>query len=101
MNFKNYKLYNNDCMNIIKTIKQDVIYIDPPWGGKNYKNKKNVNLFLSGIRISKICNMFKQFAKYICLKVPNNFVFDEFYKDVNFDNYFKYDLTKFHIIILY
>ena len=37
-------------------LKQDVVFIDPPWGGKNYKSKKNLDLFLSNINIIKILN---------------------------------------------
>lgn len=101
LNFNNYKLYNNDCMKIIKNIDQDIIYFDPPWGGRNYKNKKHIDLFISGISISKICNLVKKYTSYICLKVPNNFLFKKFKNDINFEKFFNYDLEKFHIIIIY
>ena len=36
---KNIKLYNSDFLQIISLLKQDVVFIDPPWGGKDYKSK--------------------------------------------------------------
>jgi hypothetical protein len=43
---KNIKLYNENCINFLK-IKCDAFFFDPPWGGPDYKLKKNVKLKLS------------------------------------------------------
>ena len=93
--FKNYNLYNTDCLKKIKELKQDVIFFDMPWGGKGYKNKAEVDLFLSGNSSYEICNELKQYTKFICLKVPNNFIFKKFKEKTNFKNYSKYDLIFF------
>jgi len=51
----------------------DVIFIDPPWGGMNYKSKDNIRLVLSGKNISQICNEIRESTKYIVLKLPINY----------------------------
>lgn len=62
--------------NIFKyIIKQDVIFMDPPWGGNNYKLKNNINLFLDNINVLDIIDKMFNYCRLICLKVPNNFNF--------------------------
>jgi adenine-specific DNA methylase len=99
--FKNYRLYNNDALKIIKFLKQDLIYLDMPWSGRDYKNFKEIDLYLSGLRSYEICNLLKDYTKYIVLKVPNNFIFEHFKENIHYGNYFKYDLEKFQLIIIY
>ena len=52
--FKNYTTYNNNSLHIIKDLKQDIIFLDMPWGGRNYKDKKEMELYLSGLPPSKL-----------------------------------------------
>lgn len=52
---------------------QDVIFIDPPWGGPEYKNKGTVSLFLSGTPLADVCRDLASHTQYIVLKVPVNF----------------------------
>jgi len=99
--FNNCMLYNGNSLEIIKKIKQDIIFLDMPWGGRNYKDKKEMELYLSGIPSYKICNDFKKYAEYVVLKVPNNFGFERFKKNINFSNCFVYDLEKFQLLIVY
>ena len=47
-NFNNVEIINNDYIKIMKTLKQDIVFIDPPWGGRNYKNINLLNINLSG-----------------------------------------------------
>ena len=100
-NFKNYKLYNNNSIQLVKKLKQDIVFLDMPWGGRNYKDKKEMELYLSGLPSYQICNDFKKYTKYIVLKVPNNFCFEKFKKNINFTNYFVYGLEKFQLIIIF
>jgi hypothetical protein len=98
--FRNYKLYNYDCLKLLNKIYQDVVYFDLPWGGKSYKEKIECDLKLSGKHIYDICNNIKKNTKYICLKVPNNFYFQTFKSNILFTNYNQYDLEKFQLIII-
>jgi len=60
--------------NVIKfMLKQDIIFIDPPWGGSDYKSKKKINLYLDNINVLDIIEQLYNYTKIICLKVPNNF----------------------------
>ncbi len=79
-NINIYKLNNVICLNlncldIIFTLKQDVIFIDPPWGGHEYKDKQNLRLNLGNIGIEKLSNMFlnNKICNYVILKLPTNY----------------------------
>jgi tRNA/tmRNA/rRNA uracil-C5-methylase (TrmA/RlmC/RlmD family) len=98
--FNNCSTFNGDSIKIINKLEQDVIFIDMPWGGKNYKRIKKLKLYLSGLTSYTLCNKIKNKAKLICLKVPNNFDFNEFKNKIKFTEYNKYDLQKFTIITL-
>jgi predicted RNA methylase len=77
-NLKNIKLYNQDYLKIWGDLTQDVIFVDPPWGGLDYKKADKLSLYLSGIPLWKIVNDIKSAAKLIVLKVPLNFNREEF-----------------------
>jgi 16S rRNA G966 N2-methylase RsmD len=59
-NLKEYDLsnvvaLNDDCTKIYKRLNFiDIMYFDPPWGGKSYKNEKKLQLSLSNIPIEDI-----------------------------------------------
>lgn len=79
---KNVILYNDNCLDVIKVLKYDVIFFDPPWGGKLYKEKKKLNLMLSGIPLEEICGLLmKQIdgPKIIGLKLPKNYDLKQMY----------------------
>lgn len=100
----NCQCYNVSYNYVKFLIKQDIIFIDPPWGGKEYKNKKNVKLYLDNIDIQTIINDLYNFTELIVLKVPINF-------DINFlnnlfwyhrvHNITKYSKTIYNIIVFY
>ena len=68
----NVRLYNDDCMNIIKDIQQDVLYMDPPWGGVKYKEKSNLKIYLNGVELTKVIMELKKLECLLFLKVPLN-----------------------------
>lgn len=78
----NLKLYNSKCTNCIcedytsiyLTLKQDVVFLDPPWGGPNYKNKSNIRLSLSHRSIeSLVIDILKLDTTCVVLKLPSNY----------------------------
>lgn len=83
-NGDNVLYYNDNYLNCWDDINQDVIFIDPPWGGKKYKFKNNIRLTLSSISIEKICNNIieRNKAKLIIIKLPLNYDLLYFYKKV-------------------
>lgn len=43
---KNVELHHGDSLKAIPDIQTNVVYIDAPWGGPEYKEKKDLDLFL-------------------------------------------------------
>ena len=65
--------YNCSYIDIMYTIQQDLVFIDPPWGGSNYKKEENLTLTLDSINVLEIIDNIYHFTRFVALKVPNNF----------------------------
>ncbi len=74
----NYILINGNSIEYIKSL-YDVYYIDPPWGGPDYKNNQSIELYLSNINIYDIIQLIPV-NKLIVLKLPFNYNIDKFNK---------------------
>ena len=59
-------------------LRQDVLYLAPPWGGPGYKEKAAVSLTLGGQRLVDVCVAWAPMTRYIALKLPFNFDFTAF-----------------------
>ena len=104
----NIKLINNDFISYIE--KQQlyksyhVLFIDPPWGGPDYKNVDKLDLFLYNnqnikINIKTIINSYFDKFKYIVLKCPINFhLIKSYYLYKNIHSYIAND-NKVQLII--
>jgi len=103
---KNINLYNDNCLNIINSIKQDVIFIDPPWGGSDYKFKNKLHLYISKTKIEDICNnlMDKNITNYppklIVLKIPKNYNLYYLYNNIKSNKIYLYKLKKMFIVVI-
>jgi len=66
---------NCDYLTIYDKLEQDIIFVDPPWGGLNYKNSDNITLKLGDMTIEELCNniSIKKLAKFTVLKLPFNY----------------------------
>jgi predicted RNA methylase len=96
------RAYNADYTNIYRYIIQDVIYIDPPWGGPAYKNKKDLHLFLGPYEIGTFIKLLLEVCPIIFMKSPINLNIDSFKEFIYnvtkiTDNYGRY---KFNLISL-
>ena len=80
--FNNYELICDDAINNLKDI-YDVYFIDPPWGGPDYKKNISIDLYLSDLSLEDFI-LKLPINKLIVLKLPFNY---------NIEN-----LNKFHII---
>ena len=49
-------LYHRDYLNIMNNLKLNIIFIDPPWGGPNYKKESTISLYLNEIPLYDIVN---------------------------------------------
>lgn len=105
-NLKILKLENNvnticgDSLIEIANLHQDIIFFDIPWGGKNYKFKEHINLYISKIPSYVACNLVKKYAKMIVMKTPHNFNITKFDKHIEMTIYEVLDLDKFKLLIL-
>lgn len=70
---KNVNVFCADYTKMYHTLQQDVVFMDPPWGGPSYKKKARVKLQLSNIPLYKIIQKISNRAKLIVLKTPTNF----------------------------
>lgn len=66
-------VHNKDALSLVSTLTQDILFLDPPWGGHGYSEHASVDLFLSGKSLSEVCESFKGMARFIAIKVPFNF----------------------------
>lgn len=97
--YSNYKLYNGDCLKLCKKIKQDIIFFDPPWNGKDYKEKETIDLFLNGLNSFQLCNIFMKYCNMLVFKIPNNFNMDKL-KNLKYKIKI-YNLKLFNLLIIY
>jgi 16S rRNA G966 N2-methylase RsmD len=102
--YSNCQCYNVTYNYVKFLIRQDIIFIDPPWGGNEYKNKKNIKLYLDNIDVQKIINELYNFTDLIVLKAPINFDINSlntlfWYHSVH--NITKYSRTIYNIVVFY
>jgi len=79
-NLQTYKLptvnvHCCDYLSIYKNLKQDIVFLDPPWGGPEYKKASILDLYLGQTNIIDICAelMGEKKASLIVLKLPINY----------------------------
>jgi len=86
LGIKNIKYYNVDYNIIHDELENDVVYIDPPWGGKNISKIKDIMLSLSGIKIYILINkLYKKKVANIFLKIPHNFYYYLFFHKIKYN----------------
>jgi len=94
------KYYNADINKKIKDLTQDIIYIDAPWGGPEYKNNNNIDLFLGEVNIIDFYLENKMLADTFIFKVPYNYNFTLLYKKVK-ERIYKHSYKKGNVIKYY
>ena len=72
--FNNYTLICGNSLNYINN-NYDVFFIDPPWGGPEYKKQSNIELYIMDKKMNDIIDMIPV-NKLIVLKLPFNYNFD-------------------------
>ena len=94
-NFDNFEILKNNCSvyglkniefiqgSFLKFIPEkcgDILFMDPPWGGKKYRLKDNIMLYLDKNPIYDIINQIPNKTKIIAIKIPYNFDYGNFIK---------------------
>ena len=75
--FQNVQTYLGDTTTLFDWY-SDVLYVDPPWGGPDYREHKSLDLYLSGKRLDQWIEsvlLRKNRPHYIFLKLPCNYNF--------------------------
>lgn len=96
----NVTTINGNSLVEVVNLKQDIVFFDIPWGGRSYKFKEKIDLYISKIPSYSACNLVKDYTKIIVMKIPNNFNIQKFAHRVDMRIYEVYNLEKFRLIIL-
>jgi len=100
--FNNVTLHYGDSTKIFNW-NTHVLYIDPPWGGKDYKQHKNLDLILSSKRLDVWLDEIlsrKNRPQYIIIKLPVNYNFNRLNFLINVDNIRPYRIRSYVIVII-
>jgi len=74
-----FSIYNKNYLSIGASLKQDIIFLDVPWGGVDYRLQKNKQLFLFDSNNEAVClsdlihKKLYLHAKIVVVKVPNTY----------------------------
>ena len=82
----------------------DILYIDPPWGGKEYKQHKILDLYMSDKRLDiwlEELLLRKRRPSYIILKLPANYNFKRFDFLSNVDDIKPFQIRSYILVIIY
>jgi hypothetical protein len=93
---KNVTLHLGDSTKVYNW-KSDVLYIDAPWGGPDYKQHKELDLYLGEKRVDEFIKEVLQRENrpdYVFMKVPRNYKFDRF------ETYQKFKIRGFYVLLL-
>jgi predicted RNA methylase len=98
----NVTLHHGDCTRLFNW-NTHVLYVDPPWGGKDYKKHKELDLRLSDKRLDcwleEILSR-KNRPDYIVLKLPYNYNFKRLNFLLNIDYIRPYQIRSFVVVII-
>ncbi len=100
--FQNITLHHDDAIKLFNW-NTHVLYIDPPWGGKDYRKHANLDLYLSNKRLDLWLEEILMRANrpnHIVLKLPVNYNFNRLNTLVNIDNIKPYQIRSYVIVIL-
>jgi hypothetical protein len=75
----------------------NLIFLDPPWGGPNYKSKKILTLEMDNIGLKEITKTLKLKGKIVVWKLPYNYDMNDF-KEFNYE---KIQIKNYFIVIIY
>jgi predicted RNA methylase len=106
---KNITVYNNNYMEVYKDLEQDILFLDPPWGGVDYKNNK-IELYYkyngTTHHLYELVNELSYLCELLIMKVPYNSDFTSLQNN-NFLHYEKIDIKTpdgsvlYSIVLLY
>lgn len=103
----NVSIINDDCIKVLPNIHDhNVVFIDPPWGGKYYKDYIKLRLKIGDMSVEQLCNSvldkdnMTKTPDIIVVKLPVNYDIRHFYYTVNHSKIYFYDLKKMYIMVV-
>lgn len=100
--FKNVTLFNEDSTKYFNWY-ADVVYVDPPWGGKSYRSHKDLDLFLSDKRLDLWLEeilLRRNRPSFFILKLPSNYNFKRLNFLSNVDYIKPFQIRSYILIII-
>lgn len=94
LDINNITIYNKNYFDIKDDIKQDLMFLDPPWGGLDYKKNVTLNYIYNNKIISLdelIDNYLINTCEFIMIKVPKN-ISDELLNKIKKSKFSYYEL---------
>jgi predicted RNA methylase len=76
--YTNVHFFNKDYTLIFDKLVQDVVFIDPPWGGRGYLDKISLQLALGKYTMKKLVKNVLKYCKMVVVKLPKNYDYEEF-----------------------
>jgi predicted RNA methylase len=72
--FHNCEIEQGDCTDLLFKMEQDIVNLDPPWGGAFYRDHKSLRLTMSDIELEDLClKILRTKTRIIALKLPVNY----------------------------
>ena len=99
---RNVSLYHGNCIEIFDW-QTDILYIDPPWGGRDYRNQSLIDSYLSDVRLDTWLDnilMRPNRPSAIIMKLPSNYNFTRFNFLPNIDIIKPYQIRSYVIVII-
>lgn len=103
--FDNVNCYNKDSINMLienDDLVQDIVFFDPPWGGKDYKLFVDLRLTFGKYSIEHICQILfqRKSNKMIVIKLPNNYDFTFLTEELKDFRVKKFVLERMTVVVM-
>ena len=107
--FNNIELYHGDLIDLITKFNEkiDIVFVDPPWGGPNYKEDSNLKIELSNKNLAEVTKIISNYnyqgnkVKLIVYKLPYNFKLIEITEECKHIILSEFKITDGNIIYLF
>ena len=93
-------IYHGDCLPIVPRLRQDIVYLDVPWGGKQYKAQASLKLFLSSRPLHDVAVRLCECASFVALKLPVNANVDTIERDPKLEVVDSAPLSNFRVLVV-
>ncbi len=100
--FTNVTTHNADYLAVLDKLEQDIVHMDPPWGGLDYKQHTDLHLRLGDTDVEEVVKKLAALPKppHISLKVPYNFAKESLFAVVPNWRHEVHDMKKFYLLQL-